>query len=256
MLRYLVNFLYPPRCAACGTCQPIDAYTRLCAACLLQIERLAGPVCVKCGMPEEEIPGQGEPGESNRGRTAGDAGLCRRCIEWPPRYRVARAAARYRASAEDRGGPLPSIIRRHKYGLDQSLGRALAECIGPELPVNRDECDLVVPVPLHRARLRWRGFNQAALLAAAVARRLDRPLDLTTLVRAKPTHAQTGNDLDQRRQNVRHAFAVTRPPAVTGRRVLLVDDVMTTGATVDECASALLEAGAVSVDVFTLARAL
>ncbi len=243
MLRYLVNFLYPPRCAACDARLPIEAGRRVCEPCLMRIERLSEPLCEKCGMPFDER-------DDDRG------GVCARCVLSPPRFRLARAAARYRASAEDEGGTLASMVRRHKYGLDQSLGRALAECIGPELPLHGAAYDLVIPVPLHRARLRWRGFNQAALLAGEVARRLDCRLDVTTLIRTKPTAPQTAQDLDTRRRNVRRAFTVKRPGAIADRHVLLVDDVMTTGATADECARTLLAAGARAVDVFTLARAL
>ncbi len=243
MLRYLLNFLYPPRCAACQVPLPIEADRRVCEPCLMRIERLSEPLCAKCGMPFDER-------DPDRG------GVCARCVQSPPRFRVARAAARYRASAEDEAGTLASIVRRHKYGLNQSLGRALAECIGPEFPLRNADYDLVIPVPLHRARLRWRGFNQAALLAVEVARRLDCRLDMTNLIRTKPTAPQTAQDLETRRRNVRRAFAVKRPGAFAGRRVLLVDDVMTTGATADECARTLFAAGARAVDVFTLARAL
>jgi len=115
--------------------------------------------------------------------------------------------------------------------------------------------DLVIPVPLHRERLRWRGFNQAAMLANAVARRIDRPLDLRTLVRVRPTPPQTRQNRVERVKNLRRAFAVRRPARLSSRRILLIDDVMTTGATADECARTLIAAGARRVDVLTLARA-
>jgi ComF family protein len=148
------------------------------------------------------------------------------------------------------------MIRRHKYGPDQAIGRALAECLRELLPLIDDQYDVVVPVPLHRRRLRWRGFNQAALLAAEVAQRLDCRLDTTSLVRVVATAPQTANDLESRRRNVRRAFTVKRSDRIANLRVLLVDDVMTTGATANECARTLRAAGAHSVDVFTLARVL
>jgi len=153
-------------------------------------------------------------------------------------------------------GTLPALIRRHKYGLDQSVGRALVEYLGDELPVSADDYDVVIPVPLHWRRLWWRGFNQAALLAAEVARRLNLPLDTTAMSRRRFTLPQTSQHHDERIRNMRRAFIVTNPERITNRRVLIVDDVMTTGATVDECARVLLRAGATSVDVFTLARVL
>ncbi len=128
--------------------------------------------------------------------------------------------------------------------------------MGDELPLSAGDYDVVIPVPLHWRRLWWRGFNHAALLAGEVARRLDLPLDTTAMSRRRFTMPQTSRHHDQRVKNVRRAFAVTNPERVRNRRVLIVDDVMTTGATVDECARVLIAAGAAYVDVFTLARVL
>ena len=94
---------------------------------------------------------------------------------------------------------LPALIRRHKYGLDQSLSHALAECLSDPLPIDGADYDVIMPVPLHRARLRWRGFNQAALLGNAIARRLERPLDAGSLVRVRETDPQTGKTMRERR---------------------------------------------------------
>ncbi len=198
--------------------------------------------CEICGGPLESV--------------ASGAERCARCLARRPHYRRARTIARYRTTAEDEPGSLPALIRRHKYGLDQSVGRALAEFLGDELPIAADDYDVVIPVPLHWRRLWWRGFNQAALLAGEVAARLALPLDTTSMTRRRSTLPQTSRHHDERIKNVRRAFAVTSPERVKNRRVLIVDDVMTTGATVDECARVLLAAGAASVDVFTLARVL
>jgi ComF family protein len=243
MLNELLNFLYPPRCAACDRRMPIAASRRVCASCLGRVDRLADPLCARCGIPLEAFH------RANRDR-------CARCVQSPPAFARACVVARYHPSAHDGDSTLDAIIRRHKYGLDQSLGRALAECLGDELPLDPEHYDLVVPVPLHRARLRWRGFNQAALLGAAVARRIGRPLDVASLARTRPTPPQTMQDHNERARNVRNAFAIKRPARVAGMRVLLVDDVMTTGATANECARVLPRAGARGVDVFTLARAI
>lgn len=242
MLRYVLNFLYPPRCAGCGRRLAPDSVRRLCVGCLSRIERLEGSLCEVCGIP---LSGNGES----------NGGWCARCAQSPPHFTRARAIARYRTSVAEDRQTVPSLIRRHKYGLDQSLSRALAECIGENLPLAGDDYDLVIPVPLHLGRLRWRGFNQAAMLGATVARRLNRPLDVSSLRRVRATAPQTAQNHRQRRLNVRRAFNVARPARVANRRILLVDDVMTTGATADECARALLDAGARRVDVFTLARA-
>ena len=241
-LTELIDFLYPPRCAACGARFAAGAQRRVCDECLARKELLPGPLCAVCGGPVESA--------------ASGATRCARCIADPPHFRHASAIARYRASAEDDPRSLPAMLRRHKYGLDQAAGRALAEYLGTDLRIDPGAIDLIVPVPLHRRRLWWRGFNQAAILAEEISRRLKVPLDATAIVRNRATAAQTSRDHDARRRNVRRAFAVARPARVAKRAVLLVDDVMTTGATVDECARVLLEAGARSVDVFTLARVL
>jgi ComF family protein len=115
--------------------------------------------------------------------------------------------------------------------------------------------DIMLPVPLHVQRLRWRGFNQAQLLARPLAHAAGVRLDPYSLERVRPTRPQVELDEKERRHNVAGAFRVLRPKAVAGRRVLLVDDVYTTGATVDECSRVLLRAGAQSVDVLALARA-
>jgi len=241
-LTQLLNFLYPPECAACGKKFGLDSDARVCASCLAGVEPLPAPLCAVCGGPVEAATGSDS--------------RCARCIDRPPHFRRARSIARYRPSAEDDPASLPALIRRHKYGLDQSVGRALAEFLGPHLPIAREDLDMVVPVPLHRSRLWWRGFNQAALLAAEVAHRLELPIDTNVLVRVRATNPQTYRHHDERLRNVRRAFRAPHPQRVAGQRILLVDDVMTTGATVEECARTLLDASAKAVDVFTLARVL
>lgn len=243
MLRYLINFVFPPRCVGCDARFSINTSRRLCSRCLDGIERLSGPLCATCGIPLE----------ASADRSAESS--CAACRETPPHFTTARAVSRYRSSDEE-SAIVPSLIRRHKYGRDQSLTHALAECLGDPMPLIENDYDLIVPVPLHRERLRSRGFNQAALIAAAIARRLDRKLDVHSLIRTRATPSQTAQDRRQRQRNVRDAFQVTRAAAVTNRRVLLIDDVMTTGATADECARVLLDAGARRVDVLALARVL
>jgi ComF family protein len=243
MLRYLVNFIYPPRCAACEARLDLGTLARVCERCIALIERVPEPICQVCGVPLQHP-------DSARSY------WCRTCAQSRPYFGRARAVARYRPGISEDGQVVPSIIRRHKYGRDQSLSRALAQCLGETLPLNGDDYDLVIPVPLHRRRLRWRGFNQAALMGVAVAGRIGCTLDVATLTRTRDTPPQTSQDSGQRRQNVRGAFAVTRPHRIANRSLLLVDDVMTTGATLNECARTLLAAGARRVDVLTLARAI
>jgi ComF family protein len=142
-----------------------------------------------------------------------------------------------------------------KYRGRLDVGRRLARVLADHVPFEATEHDLVLPVPLHKARLRERGFNHACILAAAVARRFRKPLGLRALRRIRPTQSQVSLPEASRTSNVRGAFAVTDPAAIEGRRVVLVDDVYTTGATVAECAVVLRRAGAAAVDVLTLARA-
>jgi ComF family protein len=220
----------------------IDATERVCDPCIDQIERIPEPTCDVCGAPFQEA-----------NRT--DSARCRLCTQSPPHFRQARAIARYRPGISEDLQVVPSLIRRHKYGRDQSLALALVQCFRHKLPLERSDYDLVIPVPLHRRRLRWRGFNQAALLARAVANEMNCELDVAALARVRDTPPQTWRQGAQRRHNVRGAFEVTHPECIVNRRLLLVDDVITTGATLDECAHALLNAGAQCVDVFTLARA-
>ena len=153
-------------------------------------------------------------------------------------------------------GTLRKIVQQFKYGKLRPLDKRLASWMTPLVSrMNADSLDLVLPVPLHRNRERARGFNQADLLARQLGRQCGIPLGGRDCVRVRDTPPQAGLRAAQRRKNVRGAFAVPRPAKVRGKRVLLVDDVMTTGATVDACARVLRQAGAEGVWVVTLARA-
>ncbi|MDX2171374.1 MAG: ComF family protein [Deltaproteobacteria bacterium] len=147
------------------------------------------------------------------------------------------------------------VLQRLKYGRDISYAGILGRYFCAHLPVPVDH-DVIVPVPLHRRRLRWRGFNQSALLARSLAAHTQRAVELRALMRVRATPPQVGLGERDRRRNVARAFAVREPEHLRGRSVLLVDDVMTTGATVNECARVLRRAGATRVEVVVLARAL
>ena len=229
----MLDILLPPHCGACGT-QVAGAGT-LCPECWSKARFLNDPGCAVCGHPFEYDPGPGA--------------LCGGCHAHHPAYARARAAAVY----DDVSRPLVLAL---KHGdrtelapkLARWMLRAGAELIG--------DADLVVPVPLHWTRLFSRRFNQAALLAQALGRLSGLAVHPDLLVRLRATPSQGGLNAHGRKRNVRGVFAVrARARAhVQGRRILLVDDVLTTGATAEAAARALLDAGAGAVDVLTLTR--
>ena len=238
----LVDWLYPPRCRGCGgRIHGRDAEC-FCAACWQQIRLVTHPLCDICGRPFPDSSG-------------GDH-VCGGCLSRPPAFTRARAWACYpRQEAEEH--PLRQAIQRFKYGrkvsLGKPLGRVLAQGCQPLL--QQWKLDVIVPVPLHPKRLRWRGFNQTVLLARQVSRICDVPVDPFLLRRAIETPPQTQLSEEERRANVRGAFSVNPEKSVENRSVLLLDDVYTSGATVNECSRWLKRAGAKEVYVLTLARA-
>jgi len=192
------------------------------------------PLCLRCGVP------------------IGPARvLCAPCAVQPPRYASARAAGLFRDS-EAPQAPLAVAIRAFKYAGRRRLGAALGELLAERYPFGPDA--LLVPVPLHRSRLRARGFNQAWLLAAELGRRRGLVTMPDVLVRTRATGSQPGLPAEARQRNLAGAFAVRRADAVRGCAVVLIDDVLTTGATADACAAALLATDVSRVDVFTVAR--
>ena len=226
-----LDLLLPPRCLACGSV--VAAGGALCPACWEGIGFVAPPLCARCGQSFDLDPGEGA--------------VCGACAARAPAFDRARAVFRYDAASR-------GLILRFKHGdrtgsaphFARWLARAGAELL--------EDADVLVPVPLHRWRLLARRYNQAALLALALARLsgIACAPDALTRVRATPSQGTLGRG--RRRANVRGAFALARPQAVAGRRVLLIDDVLTSGATVGECARVLLAGGASAVDVLTLAR--
>ncbi len=236
MLKAFLDILFPPRCHACKAFIPDAGAIHLCTACLEACTLICSPLCKTCGVPF---------------LTAGDDHLCGVCITEPPRFTAARAAALF-------DGPVRDLIHRLKYNGRVQLCRPLGLLTGQQLGAFAEaaSADLVIPVPLHVKRLRQRGFNQAVLLGEILAGLWRLPLSRANLQRIRWTEPQVNLSAAERVANVRGAFAVSEPALLKGKRIILVDDVFTTGSTVTECARVLLKAGAAEVSVVTIARAL
>lgn len=245
----LAEAIFPGKCLGCGVLfrretikrvENTDPATALapyfCPHCRRQYTAVSSPLCSRCGVVFKSREGVDH--------------LCGRCLETPGAYTRARAVGIYDQS-------LRSAIQALKFNavvqLAAPLGCQLYQAYRQYW--HPGDIDLIVPVPLHRRRFRRRGFNQSYLLIAGW-----RPFDGAVIVRDlldrhQATPPQTGLNRHQRHNNIRRAFSVRRPGQSAGRRVLLVDDVLTTGATADACARTLIKDGAIQVDVLTLARA-
>jgi len=232
-LGFALDFGLPPLCPACRGLVGNDG--GLCAACWAQLSFIAPPLCDRLGTPLGYDPGPGV--------------LSTEAITNPPAFARARAAVRYDDIAS-------ALVHALKYGdrldLAPTMGRWMARA-GRELT---DDADALVPVPLHWRRLWMRRFNQAAALARAIAKSSRVPVLDDALKRLRATPQQVGLKRAERATNVQGAFQVPdeRNAAVAGRRLVLIDDVLTSGATADACARALLRAGAARVDVLVFAR--
>jgi ComF family protein len=227
----LLEFFLPRLCLFCGAGVGEEAAQAICPRCASEIEWVASPLCLCCGVVFPAKDG-------------GDR-LCGRCTTEPPPFARARAAALY-------DGPVAAAVKRFKFGRQMAYLPLMQSWL--QAPPCRElaaAADLVIPVPLHPRRLKTRGFNQAWLLAQAFP---EAPLAPEALVRRRHTVPQVGLNPKERRDNVQGAFAVPDPALVKGKNVLLVDDLYTTGATVKECARVLCRAGARRVEVLTVAR--
>ncbi|MDO8955761.1 MAG: ComF family protein [Deltaproteobacteria bacterium] len=235
--RALVDFFFPSQCPLCGKILDENSLGRPCPSCLSQIKFFSHPYCPRCGLGFNTAMGEDH--------------LCSGCLTEHWDFTKARSIGPYE-------GLMAEVISRFKFRgisrLAKPLGILLAEYEDPEFTFS--EFDLILSVPLHPQRLRKRGFNQSLLLARRISRVHSIPLDFTALQRIRHTQPQTELSGPERKKNIRGAFAVKKSAIISGKRILLIDDVFTTGATVQECSKALLKAGAKRVDVMTLARVL
>ncbi|MDB5740653.1 MAG: amidophosphoribosyltransferase [Alphaproteobacteria bacterium] len=226
-----LDLLFPPQCMACRA--PVRD-SGFCAACWGSIAFLDGPGCACCGLPFA-VALEGE-------------NLCAACLARPPAFDSARAILAYDDASK---GAILALKHADRLDLVPGFSRWLARAGRAGI----DDCDLIVPVPLHRARLWRRRYNQAAELARRLARDLRLPADNQALARSRATPSQGAMpSAKARRRNVQRAFQVPDPAKVAGKRILLLDDVLTTGATAEACARALKRAGAAKVHVLALAR--
>jgi ComF family protein len=225
--RWALDFALPPRCAGCGVV--VTDVHSFCPECWKQVEFLGDGGCATCGMPLQ----------------ATDSETCGACLARPPRIARTRAAVAY--------GELPrGLAIRLKYGRKVAIARTMARYMAPL--VSRDGNAILVPVPLHRSRLWRRGFNQSALVARELSRRLSIATEPFALRRVQRTPPLKGMSPLQRRKTVAGAFRIANKGAVAGKTVILVDDVLTTGSTAEACARALKRAGAARVELVSWAR--
>jgi len=229
-LTNIQDWLLPRLCPACG--DPAGVGRELCPGCEQSLPVLHH-ACPRCAIPYEHPDAHGE---------------CGTCQKHPPAF--AHTVALYRYAP-----PVDHFIRALKFHRQLGLARLLGEQLARRLAQETARPDLIMPVPLHNARLRERGYNQALEIARPLARALGVPLDFRSLVRVRATAPQTGMTVAARRKNLRAAFALRDDTAVQNLRVALVDDVMTTGSTVQAAAQCLRAAGAKKIDIWVVARA-
>ena len=224
----VMDLIYPPHCAICR--EAGESY--LCPKCLEKITLITPPVCRKCGTPCE-------------------AYICEQCREREYYFECARSAGIF-------DGVLRDAIHQLKYRnhmvLADPLGDILANCF-PDTGFIKT-VDIIVPVPIHITRMLDRGFNQSEEIARRLAMRIGIPIEARALYKFRKTKHQVELPFDLRVSNVHGSFRVKRADGILGKRVLLIDDVYTTGSTLNEAARVLLDAGATAVRVYTLAKSL
>lgn len=228
-----LSLLYPPHCAACQ--DATIGGQHLCDRCTATVTPIAAPFCGQCS-------------QEFHGAITGEF-RCSNCAD--RKFHFTCAVTRYRSR-----GVIRDFIHRFKYDKQYHLRHQLADWMEEGLSddrIQREPIDAFVPVPLHPARRREREFNQAEVLARLLSKRAGIPL-LSAIERVRYTTTQTRLDRDTRMENLRGAFRVRHTPLVTGRRLILIDDVFTTGSTVEECSRVLRDSGAASVRVLTVAR--
>jgi len=227
----LLDFVYPPHCSLCKA--PLQEDERVvCEGCWSKIQVISGSHCATCGCPLDE-----------------PAPTCTNCESETLHFDRARILSPFDETIQ-------SLIHQLKYRGKRSIGHRLGTMLGALIASDGDSdgADVIVPIPLHPSRKKERGYNQSALVASAMGDRLGIEVSTDLIVRTRRTATQTKLNAEERARNVAGAFEVVHPEPVRGKEVLLVDDVLTTGATVNACAQVLLEAGAKRVCLAALAH--
>ncbi|MCX7981785.1 MAG: ComF family protein [Syntrophales bacterium] len=234
VLNALLNCIFPPRCAVCDNLMNESERGLICPTCAGEIKYVSPPWCPICGLPYR-------PPDVNH--------ICGECIKDPPVYQIARALGIYEP-------PLLELIHKFKYRGYRTIGKYLGKMMAERYFKDLDfsSLDLIIPVPLHNGKLRRRSFNQALVLAKEVSKKYNIPCRDALLKRTVNTKSQVALPKEERKKNVRGAFSLTNAHEIKDKNILLIDDVYTTGGTVNECARLLLEKGAKSIYVCTLAR--
>ena len=237
LLLPLAAALLPADCLVCRGPLPARHEGGVCLPCWRTFRRLEGPCCRRCGEPVFVFERISHP----------PSHLCEECRRRVRPFDRCRSAGIYDSA-------LREAIHRVKFDGERTLGRCLGRWLARTLPGETAEADLIVPVPLHPRRARERGYNQSELLSEALAAASGIPHGVRLLAKISPTRSQATLGRQDRRRNLRGTFSLARREEASRKRILLVDDIYTTGATVEECARVLRRGGAKSVKVVTLAR--
>ena len=231
-----LDLLFPPVCHICSRhLQPASEMSYLCPSCVDEVRFLASPLCPRCGKGMDKAAGSADR-------------HCHECLTKPPAFDSARSVVYYQP-------PVKELLHRLKYKSDSSAAMVIAELIGKG-PVRQSasEGDYIIPVPLFVSRLKMRGLNQSLILAKNVFPAEKAKIITDLLVRVKNTTAQSGLSGAERRRNLQAAFEVRESHLLEGKNIWLIDDVFTTGTTVNECAKTLKKYGVAAVHVWTFAR--
>jgi ComF family protein len=227
----ILDVLYPPKCLACNV-QSVENVNLICPTCWKELEFMHHPLCSRCGvaLPASYL-----------------GSLCMRCTECAPSFDAARSVLRYNEASKD-------MLHRFKFEDRTQYAKRFARMLYNAHRNFISQAEIMLAVPMHKVRLRERKYNHAALLANALSKLSGIPFDPAVLHKQRLTSLQATLGYAERQVNLEDAFSVCRSEVIRGRVVLLVDDIMTTGATVNECAHILKKAGAHKVIVTTLAH--